>query len=618
VRLLFTAMALALVLAPVASRQLTAIRVSAGDDLQAALDAASPGDTILLQPGARFVGNYVLPNRGAAASFITIRTETAEVPPPGVRTGPQYSGRLAVIQSPDVNPALRTAPGAHHWRIENIEFRASANGGGDIIALGAGGERQRQMSDVPHTIVLDRVLVKGDPRLGQKRGVSLNSRATEIVNSYFADIKAIGQDAQAIAGWNGPGPFTIENNYIEAAGENVLFGGADPGIDGLVPASIAIRRNHFTRPTRWRDALLAAPSGVRATTAAVGGTLAPGEYAYRVAAEQAATGGRALSEPSAATSVRVQSASGTVAVEWAPVPDAASYRVYRRDAAGTEMWWRTETTRFTDTGAPGTTGSPRAASLWTVKNLLELKNARDVVIEGNLFENHWAQSQNGYAIVFTPRNQDGAAPWSRVENVRFTNNVVRQVSAFLNLTGADDVRPSGRTRGIVIRNNLLIGVGVTGWGGNGDFVQLGHGPVDIVIEQNTVAQTGRMLSVYGSELGRTIEGLVFRNNVLRHNRYGVIGADAAPGQDTFTKYLPGAVFTGNVIAGGRASSYPRDNHFIGEDEFAPLFADLAAGNYRLKEGVFAGAGVNVTTLEAASGLSTSEAAAPAVSRQSSR
>ena len=615
---MFTVIALALLLAPVASRQLTAIRVSEGQDLQAAIDAARPGDTILLQAGARFVGSFVLRDPGATAAFITIRTDASGLPGPGERTGPQYSGRLAVLQSSDVNPALRTAPGAHHWRIENVEFRASANGGGDIIALGAGGERQRNAGDVPHTLILDRLLVRGDPDRGQKRGLSLNSGATEVINSYFADIKAAGQDAQAIAGWNGPGPFTIENNHLEAAGENVLFGGADPGIDGLVPSNITIRRNHFTRPIAWREALLAAPSGVRATAAASGGALPAGEYSYRVVAERPVTGSRALSEPSAAVPVRVQSGSGAVTIEWSPVTDAASYRIYRRDAIGVEAFWRSETTRFTDTGTPGTTGTPRGATVWTVKNLFELKNARNVVVDGNLFENHWSQAQNGYAVVLTPRNQDGTAPWSRVEQVRFTNNIVRRVSAFLNLTGADDVRRSERTRDIVVRNNLLVDIGVPGWGGNGDFVQLGHGPVGITIEQNTVAHTGRMLSVYGSELGRTIDQLVFRDNVLRHNRYGVIGADAAPGQDTFTRYLPGAVFTGNVIGGGRATAYPRDNHFVAEDAFMALFVDAAAGNYRLRDAALGAAGINVAALEAATGLRTTAVAASAAHPQSSR
>jgi nitrous oxidase accessory protein NosD len=40
------------------------IYVPEGDNLQAALDAAQPGDTILLAQGAEFAGNFVLPNKG--------------------------------------------------------------------------------------------------------------------------------------------------------------------------------------------------------------------------------------------------------------------------------------------------------------------------------------------------------------------------------------------------------------------------------------------------------------------------------------------------------------------------------------------------------------------------
>ena len=85
------------------------------------------------------------------------------------------------------------------------------------------------------------MLVRGDPAKGQKRGIALNSASTTIRNSYIGDIKAVGQESQAIAGWNGPGPYTIENNFLEAAGVNILFGGADPAIPDLVPSDITIR-----------------------------------------------------------------------------------------------------------------------------------------------------------------------------------------------------------------------------------------------------------------------------------------------------------------------------------------------------------------------------------------
>src|SRR6266700_6564662 len=54
-------------------------------------------------------------------------------------------------------------------------------------------------------------------------------------------------------GWNGAGPFKIGNNYLEATGENVMFGGADPSIRNLVPSDIEIRHNHFFKPTSWRN-----------------------------------------------------------------------------------------------------------------------------------------------------------------------------------------------------------------------------------------------------------------------------------------------------------------------------------------------------------------------------
>jgi hypothetical protein len=70
-------------------------------------------------------------------------------------------------------------------------------------------------------------------------------------------------------------------------------------------------------------------------------------------------------------------------------------------------------------------GGIPGAGTWTVKNLFELKNAKNVVVDGNLLENNWTDAQTGYAVLFTVRNQDGSAPWSTVEAITFTNNIVR-------------------------------------------------------------------------------------------------------------------------------------------------------------------------------------------------
>src|SRR5207245_4130204 len=109
---------------------------------------------------------------------------------------------------------------------------------------------------------------------------------------------------------------------------------------------------------------------------------------------------------------------------------------------------------------------------WAVKNLFELKNARRVLVDGNLLEYNWPHAQNGFAILFTPRNQDGGAPWSVVEDVTFVNNVVRHTANGIHLLGWDNNYPSEQTKRILIQNNLFDDVGGPRWGGLGRLFQL--------------------------------------------------------------------------------------------------------------------------------------------------
>jgi len=155
---------------------------------------------------------------------------------------PEGAANLAKIRTTDSDPAIQTAAGAHHWRLVLLDVSGADNG--DLIALGDGTRGQSELSQVPHDLILDRLFVHGEAAKGRRRGIALNSAETTITGSYVSDIKSVGRDAQAICGWNGPGPFTISNNYLEASGENILFGGADPGIPELVPEDIAITRQH--------------------------------------------------------------------------------------------------------------------------------------------------------------------------------------------------------------------------------------------------------------------------------------------------------------------------------------------------------------------------------------
>lgn len=458
---------------PQQASQANTVTIPAGGDLQAALDEARPGDVISLEPGAAFVGNFVLRARQASAARpIVLRTAGADAVGVGVRMSVAAAAGLASIRSPNTMPALATEPFARGYRVELVEFRANRNGGGDIIALGDGSSAQKSLLAVPADLTIDRVYIHGDPQVGQKRGIALNASQVTITNSLITDIMAAGQDSQAIGGWNGPGGYRIENNTIEAAGENILFGGADPSIPQLAPTDITIRKNTISKPLAWHQ-----------------------------------------------PSVR-----------------------------------------------------------WQVKNLLELKNARNVVIDGNLFERNWAQAQSGYAVLFTVRNQDGGCPWCEVRDVRFERNTLRDVAAAFQILGTDYLRPSRLTESVVIRDNLIVGLDGAAWGGDGYLLQMTDGPRDIVLEHNTVLQ-GESSGI--AKVDGIATGFVFANNLAGHGAYGIIASARAPGNDSIRNNLPGARIVGNVIAGGNPSWYPPGNLFPSLDEFRRQFVDATAGDFRL-------------------------------------
>jgi hypothetical protein len=136
--------------------------------------------------------------------------------------------------------------------------------------------------------------------------------------------------------------------------------------------------------------------------------------------------------------------------------------------------------------------------------------------------------------------------------------------------------------GIRVEDNLFYDLDDASGAARARSLLIGDGPSDVVIERNTVSQSGNIVMAYGGRKGQpaTARGFVFPDNVIRHNTYGVHGADRAPGRDSLEAFFPGAVFAGNVIAGGRASRYPDGNRFIDADAFDGLFEAPGEGNYR--------------------------------------
>jgi hypothetical protein len=238
---------------PAIERTDKTIIVKKGANFQEALDRAQPGDTISLEAGALFKGAFKLPKK-TGKEYITIRSSAKDdqLPRPDERLDPtKYAAVLPKIRS-DVKgePAIGTLPGAHHFRFIGIEFEPTIDGLYNIIRIGEGDERK--IEDLPHDIEFDRVYIHGSPEYGQRRGIAANGRFITIKNSYISDIKQKGDESQAIGVWATDGPIQIVNNYLEAAAENILFGGAGSYLK-LVPTDCLIKNNHLNKPLNWRD-----------------------------------------------------------------------------------------------------------------------------------------------------------------------------------------------------------------------------------------------------------------------------------------------------------------------------------------------------------------------------
>jgi hypothetical protein len=560
------------------------IQVLAAESLQPALDAAQPGDVILLQAGATFVGNFVLPVK-PGAGFIVIRSAASDqsLPVNGQRIGPKWASLLPKLRSDNSMAVLRTAPGTHHWRLQFLEFQGNKDGFGDMIQLGDGSSRQNSLAAVPHDIELDRVYIHGDPLVGQKRCVALNASAVTIRSSFISDCKAVGQEAQAVGGWNGPGPYWLENNYLEGAGENVMFGGADPSIPGLAASDVTFRRNHLSKPLAWRHPIIPTPTSLTATPGS-GGTLPVGRFTYFVVARRS-VGQGAMGRSTAASVGATVGANGKVQLNWAAVRDATDYQVFARGFS-----WTVTAPAFTDTGAKGTTASPPSGqgTVWLVKNLFELKNARRVTVEYNVFESNWPSGQSGYAILFTPRNSQGSCNWCAVQDVTFQYNIVRQVPSAINLLGYDSPGVSAQTTNIRIRHNLFYDVSAANWGGNGWFLLIGDEPRTVVVDHNTIDHDGgSLVYAYGKTASgtRPILGFQFTNNLARHNNYGINGASYAYGTGVISAYFPDGIVVRNLLSGGPANRYPPNNYF--STDFQSLFINQVGGDYRLSAASFA-------------------------------
>jgi hypothetical protein len=368
------------------------VKVAPPMDLQAALSAAKSGDEFRLTSASTFIGAFTLPVLcGVSPVTITSDIDLDALVAPGKRMTPTKAATLAKIVSTGVPAALNIDGPSCNVIVKGVEIAfappagfASINYG--LVLLGdggwaGGGETQTTLARVPRNIVIDRSYIHGSATGELVRCVALNSANTQVLNSWISECHTSGFDAQAIEGWNGPGPYLIDNNYVAGSGENIMFGGADPGIVDLRPCNITITRNHFEKPPEWKGK-------------------------------------------------------------------------------------------------------------WSVKNLLELKSACNVVIEGNVFRRTWPASQEGMAIVLKSSVGGGTVLNEGTTDVAFRYNIVDSAAVGFNLQAVDCSGQACATihmARVRVEHNLITNVGATINGnGRSALMLLTHDYANVAFVHNTM------------------------------------------------------------------------------------------------------------------------------------
>jgi hypothetical protein len=142
------------------------------------------------------------------------------------------------------------ATGANYYRLIGLEVTRTPNTGivNELASIAANG--------TANNLILDRMWLHGTAQDETTEGLELiGASYVSVIDSTLTDFHCISvtgscTDAHAIGGGadNPVGPFKIVDDFLEASGENVMFGGAQ---STTTPADIQISQNHFFKPLTW-------------------------------------------------------------------------------------------------------------------------------------------------------------------------------------------------------------------------------------------------------------------------------------------------------------------------------------------------------------------------------
>jgi hypothetical protein len=243
------------------------IRVGAKADLEAEYGHVKCGDTLLLPAGSTFEVKDFPPKKCDDQHYVTIRTDTpdSKLPPEGARISPAWAG---VASLPGRPPFSQPAGGPTRLMATLVVKQPSGVTVGDhvrFIGIEWTTDPQVNTGRIVSTEGTDHVILDRNwlhpaegAEVGKGVGMIKGARFIAVINSYVNGLNCVARtgkctDASAVGGGNGDTPtgtFKIVNNFLEASGENIFFGGSGASVN---PTDIEIRRNHVFKPMTWKQ-----------------------------------------------------------------------------------------------------------------------------------------------------------------------------------------------------------------------------------------------------------------------------------------------------------------------------------------------------------------------------
>jgi hypothetical protein len=210
--------------------------VSTATQLHAALKL--PG-VYTLAPGI-YTGNFV-----AATPGVTIIGAAL----PDARVAPDATAGYKLIPAAPGDATLRIT--ASNIRISGV-WIGQGNPSRAVVEIGSDAVADPLLQ--PDDVTLDRIEIVAGVN-GGLRGIATHTRAFTLTRSRVVNFWWQGADSQAFLAINGPGPYTITDNQLQASGENVLWGGGSFRSEAMIPSNVVLRGNLLDKPKEWRRIL---------------------------------------------------------------------------------------------------------------------------------------------------------------------------------------------------------------------------------------------------------------------------------------------------------------------------------------------------------------------------